>query len=153
MDIGASGEGFAAAWVDAVRDAVAFALEAEDAPKNVEISVVILDEAAMTELNTRYRGAEGVTDVLAFPCEALDEHVPSGRPVVLGDIAVCGPVAEAQATEGGLAVQEELEALAIHGTLHLVGYEHDDEVSAAAMEQREAAMLSALRTRRGSGGR
>lgn len=97
-----------------------------------ELSVVLLDEPAMTELNETWMDQPGPTDVLAFP---MDELRPAGaqadpEPGLLGDVVLCPPVAEAQARAAGHAIVDELDLLCTHGVLHLLGYDHhapDDE--------------------------
>lgn len=147
MDVAARGDDVPPTWLDAVRDAVVFTLEVEDAPSGAEVGVVLMGEDGIRELNSRYRGIDSPTDVLAFPCETLDEEVPDGRGVALGDIAICAPVAARQADEAGESVENELQLLAVHGALHLLGRDHDDEAAADAMEEREREILAALQDR------
>lgn len=147
MDVTVTGSASAPHLGDAVARAVRATLEAENVPEEVEVGVALVEEAAMIELNGRYRGLPEPTDVLAFACEAIDEERPGGAEIALGDLAICPEVASRQAEAQGHAVEAELELLAVHGTLHLVGYEHDTEASAKEMEDREAVILADLKAR------
>ncbi len=88
-----------------------------------ELSVALVGAAEMAELNARWRGRERPTDVLSFP--ALDGEPLPAPGLVLGDVVVCVPVAEAQARRAGHGIERELETLLVHGILHLVGYDHE----------------------------
>ncbi len=100
-----------------------------------ELSVLLVDIGYMTELNHRWMGGDGPTDVLAFPMdESSVDHGPSestgGEPALLGDIVLCPEVAAKQAEAGGHGADDELHLLTVHGVLHLLGYDHaepDDE--------------------------
>lgn len=120
----------------------AFVLDREDAPESIELSLAIVDVDEMTELNSRYRGKEGPTDVLSFGC---DDPCPvdSDEPITLGDVVIAPAIAEEQAAELGHTVEEELNLLLVHGVLHLLGYEHDTDDDAAVMQERERALLEA----------
>ncbi len=108
-----------------------------------ELSLVLLDEAPMRELNARYRGVEDTTDVLAFSQlegeEGQEEKETEGR--LLGDVVICVPVASGQAAERGETLQEELELLVAHGILHLAGYDDEDPQGAARMRAAENELL------------
>lgn len=107
---------------------------------NGEISILLVDEDRIAELNEQYMGGDGPTDVLAFPIDGLVTKAPrSGAPVVIGEIVLCPAVAAAQAPEGPGGLVSELDLLITHGTLHLLGYDHDTEEAAAAMRAREEA--------------
>jgi probable rRNA maturation factor len=88
--------------------------------------VVLVDEAAMEELNVQWMGEPGPTDVLSFPMDELrpgleGEEESEG---ILGDIVLCPSVAQAQADTAGHSLSAELRMLTVHGLLHLVGYDH-----------------------------
>ncbi len=120
----------------------AFVLDREDAPDSSELSLAIVDIEEMTELNSRFRGKDGPTDVLSFGC---DDPCPveSDEPITLGDVVIAPEIAEEQATELGHTVEEELNLLLVHGILHLLGYDHDTDEDASVMQQREQALLGA----------
>jgi probable rRNA maturation factor len=94
-------------------------------PEGCEVSVALVDETEMSDLHERWMGEAGPTDVLSFP---MDELIPRAtEPGVLGDIAVCLPVAERQAEAQGRSLCAEIGFLVTHGTLHLLGYDHATE--------------------------
>lgn len=120
-----------------------FVLEREDAPDAVELSVALIGEAEMTQLNVRYRGKEGPTDVLSFPCDEPCAVAGPDEPVTLGDVVIAPEVAERQAAEYGHTVETELNLLLVHGVLHLLGYDHEADEDASVMQARERAVLEA----------
>jgi len=120
-----------------------FVLEREEAPDAVELSIAVVHLSEMTDLNERFRGKEGPTDVLSFPCDDPCAIVEPGEPVAIGDVVIAPQIAEGQALEYGHTVEEELNLLLVHGVLHLLGYDHIDDEEAAAMQARERALLSA----------
>ena len=91
-----------------------------------ELSVVLVDEAAMEQLHVQWMDEPGPTDVLSFPMDELrpgndtDDAVPG----LLGDVVLCPQVAVRQALAAGHSTQEELLLLTTHGILHLLGYDH-----------------------------
>lgn len=112
----------------------------------LELSVALVDEVEIRRLNSRYLQRDEVTDVLAFPqmspgeIEGLRAR-SRAAPEPLGDIVVCVPVAVRQANERGITRAAELEQLAAHGLLHLVGYDDETGESAAAMAEMEKRLL------------
>jgi probable rRNA maturation factor len=119
-----------------------FVLDREEAPVYAELSIAIVELAEMSELNARYRGKDGPTDVLSFECDDLCAADPE-EPVTLGDVVIAPAVAEEQAKEFGHTVEEELNLLLVHGILHLLGYEHEQDDDATVMQARERALLTA----------
>lgn len=87
-----------------------------------EVSVLLCDSATIHRLNRDYRGVDAATDVLSFPGE--ESVAPDSRAYV-GDIVLSVPFIETQASEFGVAFEEEVRRMAIHGLLHLAGYEHE----------------------------
>jgi probable rRNA maturation factor len=91
-----------------------------------ELSMVLLDTAAMADLHMRWMDLPGPTDVMSFPMDELrpgsEDREP--EPGLLGDIVLCPSVAERQAKDAGHAFEEELLLLTTHGILHLLGYDH-----------------------------
>ena len=104
------------------------------------MTVRVVDEAEGAELNGRYRGKAGATNVLAFAFEAPE--VPSVH--ILGDVVVCAPVAAREAVEYSKRLDAHWAHLVVHGTLHLLGYDHDDPGSAREMETLEREILGRL---------
>jgi probable rRNA maturation factor len=126
-----------------IRRAVRATLAHEGVDGPVEVSVVLTDDAGIRALNRAYRGEDRATDVLAFPQAGSSE-----RPQPLGDVVISVERAATQARKVGWSLEEELELLAVHGTLHLLGYEDEDEAARARMWQRQEEILRRLRRRR-----
>ncbi len=118
MEIQVSGEAPSGAAKDWLRSAVSLVLQSAGLTEG-EISLTLLDDDAIRELNRTYLGKDVPTDVLSF---ALHE----GEEAVLGDVYVGYEQAAIQASEAGISVDEELARLSIHGTLHVLGYDHPD---------------------------
>ncbi len=90
---------------------------------NVELSISLVDNKTIQNINREWRGKDRPTDVLSFP---LDEDTPSGYKYrLLGDVIISLPYAKKQAEEIGLSYREEILRLLIHGILHLLGYDHE----------------------------
>jgi len=105
--------------------------------EDVEISLRMVDEAEMSELNQRFRDKQGPTNVLAFAFEA-----PSGLSLpFLGDIVVCVPVLRREALQQHKPLNQHFAHLLLHGTLHLLGFDHYTEEQALQMEQAEREIL------------
>lgn len=126
-----------------------------------ELSVLFVDEIAMADLNKRFMGADGPTDVLAFPLE--DELVEPGRypdsstsgpidprvrgeagdpPLLLGDVVVCPAVAKRNAPNHAGTYEDELALLVVHGILHVLGHDHAEPEDEAAMQAKERELLA-----------
>lgn len=115
-------------------------LAAIDAEGRCSIVVRIVDEAESAELNLTYRGRPGATNVLSFPFEA-----PPGLELPhLGDLAICAPVVAREAREQGKAPEAHWAHMLVHGTLHLQGYDHENEAEARVMEALETEILARL---------
>ncbi|MGH3849259.1 MAG: rRNA maturation RNase YbeY [Pseudonocardiaceae bacterium] len=124
-----------------------------------ELSLLFVDEAAISELNQRFLGKTGPTDVLAFP---IDEDVvllgprsadslgpgpspdvsPSDAPSLLGDVVICPAVARRNAPDHAGTYEDELALLIVHGILHLLGMDHMESEEAEVMEARERELLA-----------
>ena len=137
-------------------------LREEGVRGDAELSVLFIDEQSMADLNKRFLGKDGPTDVLAFP---IDEEPPeSGRspdsggsgpgavppepadlPTLLGDVVICPAVASRNAPAHTGTYDDELALLVVHGVLHLMGRDHVDADEAEAMEARERELLEAFR--------
>ena len=113
----------------------------------IEISVLLTDDDHVRTLNSKWRGKDKPTNVLSFPMaesyELQDENVATAE-LLLGDIVLARGVCEAEAAEKGMTVEDYAAHLMIHGTLHLLGYDHMDEAGAADMEAREGRALARL---------
>jgi probable rRNA maturation factor len=111
-----------------------------DAMAEAQLTVRITDEAEIRELNATYRGKDYATNVLSFPFEA-----PPGVDLpLLGDIVVCAAVVAREAAEQGKPLQAHWAHMVIHGTLHLLGFDHIEEADAEEMEGLEIALLADL---------
>lgn len=113
-------------------------------PDDMEVALLLVDEAAIAALNERHLGHEGPTDVLAFPIDEPGESPPAG-PAILGDVVVCPAVAHRQAAERGLAPHAELQLLTVHGLLHLLGMDHAEPEEERAMFALTDRLLAAHR--------
>jgi rRNA maturation RNase YbeY len=108
-----------------------------------ELSLQLIDDAAMTELNARYRGIEGPTDVLAFSLREGPHAEHAGA--LLGDVVISLETAERQARRGRRSLDEETAKLLIHGTLHLLGHDHRHPAEARRMRREERRLWRVLR--------
>jgi probable rRNA maturation factor len=133
-------------------------LAEEKVPGVAELSLIFVDRQAITDLNERFLGGSGATDVLAFPMD--DDVVLGGRqpdqggrgpgapteagepPTLIGDVVVCPEIAAAQAPAHGWTADDEIALLVVHGVLHLLNYDHADPREEAAMQRRERELLT-----------
>lgn len=106
---------------------------------NGNLSIAFIGEKEMRRLNREYRHKDKVTDVLAFP---LNERDDEG--VLLGEVLICYPQAKRQAAERGHTGREEVLDLLIHGTLHVLGYDHETDKDAKVMLPLQAKIFAAL---------
>ena len=98
-------------------------------PNHAEISVTIVDDLHIAGLNKEYRGIEGPTDVLSFCLYETGElESRATEPLLLGEVVVSAERAAIQAEDYGHSLERELAFLVVHGILHLMGYEHDEEI-------------------------
>lgn len=131
--------------VSVVRRAVTVCLELERRrPAGFEVSVALVDDRKIRELNQRYRGVDHATDVLAFPLQDGGPPSRAGRQTLLGDVVVSLETAQRQAAERHHRLPLELAHLVAHGVLHLLGYNDGDEASAAQMGSKQAQVLERL---------
>lgn len=107
---------------------------------NIEITIRIVDIEEMTELNATYRKKVGPTNVLSFPAEAHDDFGIHS----LGDIIICAPVVQKEAQEANIDLIAHWAHMVVHGTLHLLGYDHIDPKEADEMEKIETLILTKL---------
>jgi probable rRNA maturation factor len=136
-------------------------LAAEGVRGNVELSVLFVEEDAISSLNEQFLGQDGPTDVLAFPIDAADAEIVSGPaggatgpdrpppdpgdlPLLLGDVVVCPAVAARQAPEHAGTLDDELALLVVHGILHVLGFDHAEVEEAERMRARERELLEAV---------
>lgn len=100
-----------------------FVLNDQRVPDVMEVSLLLVDQTSIAELNAHHMGSDGPTDVLAFPID-LPGETRSGEPSILGDVVLCPEIAAGQAAQRGLSTESEIELLVVHGLLHLLGHDH-----------------------------
>jgi probable rRNA maturation factor len=140
-------------WDELVRNAAEAAI-AESAfsqlatsERAVEISVLLTGNERVRDLNAEYRARHKPTNVLSFPMvdpEDLRDATIAGPELLLGDIILARGVCEAEAADKGVSVEQHATHLLVHGTLHLLGYDHHEGSEAADMEAREIRALERL---------
>lgn len=118
-------------------------LEAEEVGGGTELSVLLVAADHIRRLNKRFAGDDHSTDVLAFPMMEDDEDDDEGA-LLLGDVVVCPEIAQRNARDLGHALAEELDALVVHGTLHLLGYDHQNEEEKSRMESRADEIIASF---------
>lgn len=129
-----------------IRKAVTQTLALEGFSSPAEVSVSFVDNEEIHALNLEYRGKDKPTDVLSFPMWEDEEGVgdidPAGDAVLLGDIVISAEKAVSQAEEYGHSKEREFAFLAVHSTLHLLGYDHEvSEEEEAYMNQKQEEVL------------
>jgi len=131
-------------------------MEGVDVP--VEVSILLVDDEQIHQLNSRYRGVDAPTDVLSFPMlefeddgqgngdlhAVLDAAVHDGQAVVLGDIVLSLEKAQQQAREYGHSFFREVGYLVVHGMLHLLGYDHEQEDQRLRMRRKEEEVMEMM---------
>jgi probable rRNA maturation factor len=106
-----------------------------------QLSLSLVGKTRMRSLNRKYRARDYPTDVLAFPMESMGEQ----QEMFLGDVVICLPVAIEQASRFGNTANQEMLRLLIHGTLHLLGYDHEQSPrEATRMQRKERAIFQTL---------
>ena len=139
VDVACSGDhpqpDFIGSWI---RRAIAAARN-DDRPLEVSVRIVSTDESRI--MNRDYRQRDYATNVLSFPAGDI-EGVPAVEARALGDIAVCAAVVAAEAAEQAKAADDHWAHMLVHGTLHLLGYDHETEDEAAEMEALEVRILA-----------
>lgn len=137
------------------------ALSEEGVRGDAELSVLFVDAQTIAALNERFLGREGPTDVLAFPIDEEDPPIgrapdnggsgpgweppePGSLPSLIGDVVICPQVAYENAPRHAGSYDDEVALLLVHGILHLLGMDHEDEKEAQEMEAREQELLDQL---------
>jgi probable rRNA maturation factor len=111
--------------------------------RGAELGIRVVGTAEGRRLNREFRGKDRPTNVLSFPAPATPA-TPAGAGRFLGDLAICAPVVAREAREQGKGLRAHWAHMVVHGTLHLLGEDHDVPRRAAAMEAREIAILAGL---------
>ena len=140
-------------WLPLVRKAAEAAIlesaypDLARAERPIEISVTLTSDSRVQALNAKWRSKDKPTNVLSFPMadeRDLANANVSGAELLLGDIILARGVCEAEASDKSVSVEDHAAHLVVHGTLHLLGYDHKDERDAADMEAREVRALKRL---------
>jgi len=136
----------AAAWSGALPNAAAVAERAAAAalathPALGDLVILLTNDAEVKALNARYRGKDRPTNVLSFP--GLEMLMP-GQPRHLGDVVLAYETCAAEAEQQGKSLGDHLSHLTVHGVLHLLGRDHENEAEAEAMEAEERTVLASL---------
>ena len=121
---------------------VAAALEGRR--RGAELTVRIVGEAESRRLNRTWRGLDRATNVLSFSAGPPDDLPPALRDEALGDLVLCAPLVRSEAREQGKETAAHWAHLVVHGTLHLLGYDHAEPASAGEMEALETGILVRL---------
>ncbi len=138
-----------------IEKAVSCALEEEGARYATEVSVAVIGDEAVAELNSRFRGKEGTTDVLSFAMTGVEVgeggfvSPPSGKQD-LGEVIISYPQAQRQAEGLGHETKDEIAFLTIHGVFHLLGYDHEVVSEAELMKEMETRALGKMGIERSS---
>lgn len=140
-------------WDDLVRAAASSAIaesrfpQLATATRTVELSVRLTGDEDVRVLNAEWRGKDRPTNVLSFPLaeeRELEAAGLDGPDLMLGDIVLARGICETEAADKGISVRDHAAHLLVHGTLHLLGYDHQDDTAAEDMEVREARALARL---------
>jgi probable rRNA maturation factor len=111
---------------------------------NAALTIRVVGAAESRRLNRTWRGKDKPTNVLSFPADPLpaQQRGPAGEPQPIGDLAICAPVVAREAREQGKRLQAHWAHMVVHGVLHLLGYDHENDRDAAVMEAREVRILA-----------
>lgn len=120
----------------------ATAAEIETARENAELAILFTDDSAQRDLNKTYRGKDASTNVLSFPFG--DTPLPANMPRPIGDISLAYETIMREAEDADIPPDAHLHHLIIHGLLHLLGYDHEDDAMASIMERMETRVLERL---------
>lgn len=124
-----------------LEQAARLTLDQESAPVNADMTIVLTDDSQLHELNREYLGVDAPTDVLSFPASESD---PETGVAYLGDILISIPRANQQAQAAGHSLEAETQLLVVHGTLHLLGYDHGEAEEKDRMWKAQAEVLERL---------
>lgn len=135
-------------WEALIRKALSHIGKLRKMPAQTEVNIVVVDKHYIRELNYVYRGMDKPTDVLSFAITETRDDEPfyesPGDDYMLGDILICLDVAVNQATDLGHSVERELVFLTVHGMLHLLGYDHEEEGERQLMRSLEDKIMEDL---------
>lgn len=130
-----------------MREDIDLVLQSEGVGRPCMVSISVVSDERMRELNREWRGQDRPTDVLSLECERPDDpDLAPGEPCELGDIVLASDYIARQAKGFGTTAADECRLLLVHGTLHLLGYDHLRDDEAEVMEAREDELLARIRT-------
>lgn len=132
-------------WYEQIEKLLNFAKQEEQINEDAELSITFVDKSEIQEINKMYRDKDKVTDVISFALEEDEPDIDMSEfniPRVLGDIIICTDVAQEQSESYGHSFERELGFLALHGFLHLLGYDHMNEEDEKEMFGRQDAILN-----------
>lgn len=138
----------------AITSAAGHVLDSLGVNPMAELSILVVDSAAMSTLHKQWMDLDGPTDVMAFPMDTLDDKPGLGSdpgPALLGDVILCPEVAKLQAAEAGHSTDSELYLLVTHGVLHLLGYDHGDAETEREMFELQTRLVTEWAQRSGHG--
>jgi len=115
-----------------------------DSPES-ELSILLVDDEQIAELNTEYLDREGPTNVIAFPMQ--EGEFSQVNPFLLGDVVISIETAKRESQKAGIPLEERVDELLVHGILHLFGYDHENDENEAVLMAEKTRMLMALITR------
>ena len=139
-------------YEDIIKQMVFATLDHENCPYEAEVSIIVVDDKEIKEINKTYRNIDKATDVLSFPMyeyekignfENLDDSAfnPESGELLLGDIVISAEKVTAQAKEYGHSEEREFAFLLVHSLLHLLGYDHIEEEERLVMESKQKEIL------------
>jgi probable rRNA maturation factor len=140
-------------WVELARKAAQAAIaesafpQLNESSRHIELSLRLAGDEEVRVLNAHWRGKDQPTNVLSFPMAEpyeLEQSDEDGPAIMLGDIILARGVCEREAAEKGVSIDQHATHLVVHGTLHLLGYDHQADADASDMERREADALARL---------
>lgn len=132
---------------DEIRSACDAVLAHEGVGRPCAVSVSVVGEARIREVNAEWRGVDAPTDVVSIECERPDDpSLAPGEPCELGDIVIAPGYIGRQAAAFGTTPADETRLMLVHGMLHLLGHDHLDDASAEAMEALEEDILAGMAT-------
>lgn len=132
-------------YFETIQSLYEYALSHTGHDKMYEVSITLVDEALIQQINREYRNKDAVTDVISFAFLDDDNiQYPDGMPIPLGDIYICDQRMYEQAEEYGHSVEREMHFLALHGLLHLLGYDHIKKEDEVIMFSLQDEILTAL---------
>ena len=120
-------------------------LTAEGVDDSAELSILYVDKEHIRKLNARFAKNDYATDVLAFPMRENDLEIEEDEGTLLGDVVICPAIAEEHAVRLGHGLMKELDTLLVHGTLHLLGYDHQRVDDKERMDRRLSEVLGSFK--------